>query len=162
MDALSELPSTPDTFVRTEESIGDMPLSPSGCGMVDNLAVNSHNEVDARSCGCYHLLALSARRCCIIDPGRFLTVGCQRQEEGIEVRCLCNIGRHRQSCRHSREIVQKQASEGGLYGENIFAQQSSSDVSSDPNEWSHSWATGKPKNPIKITINNGDSETTPL
>ena len=59
---LSELPSAPDTFVRPEESIGDMHLLPSGCGMDDNLTVDGHNEVDARSCGCYHLLVLSARR----------------------------------------------------------------------------------------------------
>ena len=33
---LSELPSTTNTFVSPEESIGDMPLSPIGCG-VDKL-----------------------------------------------------------------------------------------------------------------------------
>ena len=60
--ALSELPSTPDTSVRREESNGDMPLLPIGYGMNDNLTVDGHNEVDARSCRCSHLLELSARR----------------------------------------------------------------------------------------------------
>ena len=31
------------------------------------------------------------------------------------------------------------------YGEDMIAQQSSSDVSIDPNEWSHSWSMGKPR-----------------
>ena len=57
-----ELPSTPDNFVRPEESIEDMPLSPRGCGVDDNLNIDGHNEVDVRSHGCSYLLALSARR----------------------------------------------------------------------------------------------------
>ena len=35
--------------------------------------------------------------------------------------------------------------QGGVYGDNMIAQQSSSYVSSDPSEWSHSWAMRKPK-----------------
>ena len=67
--ALSELPSTPDTFVRPEESIGDMPLSPSGCSVYDNLTVDGHNEVNASSHGCSQVLALSVqpRRIRILD-----------------------------------------------------------------------------------------------
>ena len=80
---LSELPSTPDNSVRPEESIGDMPLSPSGCGVGDNLTINGHNEVDARSRGCSHLLALSSRHLRIMILDEFLQVGHQRQEEGI-------------------------------------------------------------------------------
>ena len=38
--ALSELPSTTDIFVRTEELIWDMPLLPSGCGVDDNLTID--------------------------------------------------------------------------------------------------------------------------
>ena len=34
---------------------------------------------------------------------------------------------------------------GGLYDNNMIALQNISDVSSDPNEWSHSWAMRKPK-----------------
>ena len=60
--ALSELPSTLDTFVSPEESIGDMPLLPSVCSVDDNLTIDGHSEVDARSRGCSHLLALSAQR----------------------------------------------------------------------------------------------------
>ena len=111
--ALSELPSTTDTFVCPEESIGDMPLSPSGCSVDKNLTVDGHNEVDARSRGCYHLLALSARRHHIMILGDFGQVGCYRQEEGIEVRCRCKIGHHRRRCLHCRGRFQKQASEGG-------------------------------------------------
>ena len=69
------LPSTTDTCVRPEESIGDMPLSPRGYSVDDNLDVDGHNEVGTKSRGCYHLLALSARSCHIIDSGRFLTGG---------------------------------------------------------------------------------------
>ena len=73
--ALSELPSTPDTCIRPEELIGGMPLSPIGCRVENKLSVDGPNEVDTRSCGCYHLCVLSARRCHIINPGRFLTGG---------------------------------------------------------------------------------------
>ena len=73
--ALSESPSTSDTGVRAEEAIEDTPLSPSGCGVDDDLTADGHNKVDARSRGRSRLLALSARRRRIIDPGRFLTGG---------------------------------------------------------------------------------------
>ena len=49
----------------------------------------------------------------------------------------------------------------GVYGDNMIAQQSSSYVSSDLNEWSHSWAMRKPQKK-RLTINNGDVETSPL
>ena len=64
-----ELPSTPDIFVSPEESIGDMPLLPSGCGVDDNLTIDGHTEVDVRSRKCSHLTALSAlrRRIMILD-----------------------------------------------------------------------------------------------
>ena len=39
-----------------------MPLSPSGCSMDNNLAVDGHNEVDAIYRKGSHLLALSALR----------------------------------------------------------------------------------------------------
>ena len=51
---------------------------------------------------------------------------------------------------------------GGVYGDNMIAQQSSSDVSSNPNVCSHSWLMRKPKKNKEITINNSDGETTPL
>ena len=60
--ALLELPSTPDTFFSPEELIRDMPLSPSGCGVENNLTIDEQNGVDVRSRRCSHLLALSARR----------------------------------------------------------------------------------------------------
>ena len=68
---LLELPFTPNSFVRPEESIGDMPLLPSGGGVDNNLNIDGHNEVDARSCGCSHLLALSARRRRIVILNEF-------------------------------------------------------------------------------------------
>ena len=34
---------------------------------------------------------------------------------------------------------------GGVYGDNMIAQKSSSYISSDPSEWSYSWAMRKPK-----------------
>ena len=51
---------------------------------------------------------------------------------------------------------------GGVHGNNIIAQQSSSYVISDLSEWSHSWAMRKQKKNQKITINNVDGETIPL
>ena len=44
----------------------------------------------------------------------------------------------------------------------MIAQKRSLDVSSDPNEWSHSWTMRKPPKKTKITINNIGGETTPL
>ena len=73
--ALSELRSTPDNFVPLEESIGDMPIFPSSCGMDDNLTINGHNEVGTRYRGCYHIMALSARRRCIMILEKHLRVG---------------------------------------------------------------------------------------
>ena len=84
---LSKLPSTPDTYVRPEKLIGDMPLAPSGCSVYDNLTIDGHNKVDARSYGCSHLPALSAQRRRIMILREFLQVGHQRQEEGTAVRC---------------------------------------------------------------------------
>ena len=117
-----------------------MPLSPSSSDVDDNLTVNGHNEVDAISCGYSHLLAISTQHRCKMVLGDFLRLGRQRQEEGIEVWCRCKIGHHQRRCHHCRGQVQKQASEGGggVYGENMIAQQSGSDISSNPNEWSHS------------------------
>ena len=51
---------------------------------------------------------------------------------------------------------------GGVYGDKIIAQKSSSDVSSDPNEWSHSWEMSKPINKTRITINDNGGTTRPL
>ena len=82
MAALSELQSTLDNFINPEESIGDMTLPPSGYGVYDKLTVDGHNEVDARSRGCSHLLALSARCYCIIIPGQFLTGGLPTARRG--------------------------------------------------------------------------------
>ena len=42
----------------------------------------------------------------------------------------------------------------------MIAQQSTHNVISELNEWSHSWEIGKQRKPRKKTINNGDSETT--
>ena len=71
--ALLELPSTPNNCVSAEELIRDMHISPIGYGVDNNLASNGHNEVDSRSCGCYCLMALSARHRRIIYPGQFYT-----------------------------------------------------------------------------------------
>ena len=80
--SLSEFPSTLDTCVRAEESFGVMPLSPSSCGVDDDLAANGHSKVDAKSCGSSRLLVISARRHCIIDPGRFLNDGMPAARRG--------------------------------------------------------------------------------
>ena len=121
-----------------------MPLSPSGCGVDGNLAVDSHNEVDARSCGCSHLLVLSAQRCHIINPGQFLTGGPPTAREGDRGA----VSLQDQSPSTASSPLQRTSPEvgfrGGVYGDNIIAEKISSYVRSDPSEWSHSWAMRNP------------------
>ena len=109
-DALSKLPATPDTYIRLKELIRDMPLSPSGCGVDNNLTVDGHNKVDARSCGC----SLLAWRRNIMILANLSRVGLQRQEEGIYLWCF-KIGCHLRHHHHCRGRVPKQASEGGIW-----------------------------------------------
>ena len=72
-----------------------MPLLPSGCGVDEKLTIGGQNEVDARYRKCSHLLtAQLARRRCILILDEFEWVVQQRQEEGIEVWCRCEICRH--------------------------------------------------------------------
>ena len=85
--ALSELPFTPDTLFLPKQSIGDMLLSPSGFGVDDNLTVDGHNEVDARSRGCSHILALSARHRCIIILEEFYGWTASGKKRG----CRCGV-----------------------------------------------------------------------
>ena len=50
-----------------------------------------------------------------------------------------------------------------IYGDNKRAQKSSSNVSINPNEWSHSWKMRKPsKTTTTKTINGGDGATRPF
>ena len=143
--ALSSFPSTPNTCVHPEELIRGMPLLPSVCGMDNNLAVDGHNEVDARSRGCSHLLALSSWRCRIIDPGHFLTGGpptARRGDRGVvSLQDWLSLTASSPLQRTSPEAGFR----GGVYGDNMITQQSSSYVSSNSSEWSHSWAMRKPK-----------------
>ena len=62
MAAFSELLSTPNNFVRLEESIRGMPLLPSGCGVNNNITGDGYNEVGAISPRCYYHMVLSASR----------------------------------------------------------------------------------------------------
>ena len=132
------------------------------------LTTNGHNEVDASSRGCSRLLALSARRRHIIDPGHFLTGGPPSVRIGDRVTVplqywsiltmLLPLQRTRQEAG-----FQGEGGGGELYDDNMIDQQSSLDVGSDLNEWSHSWAMSKPsKTTKKITINKGDGATRPL
>ena len=66
---------TPNTCIHAEEASGDMHLLPRGCGVDNDLTADGQNELDARSRRRSRLLALSARRHCIINPGRFLMGG---------------------------------------------------------------------------------------
>ena len=59
-----------------------------------------------------------------------------------------------------QRMIPESGFQGGVHGENMIAQPSSSYISSDPNEWSHSREMRIP--PQKITINNDDGETAPL
>ena len=43
-----------------------------------------------------------------------------------------------------------------IYGDNTIAQKISSNVISNPNEWSHSWAMRKPRKTKRKTISDGD------
>ena len=137
-----------------------MPLSPSGCIVDNNLDVDVHNEVDARSRECSHILALSSRRCCIIDPGQFLMGGPPMARRGDGGAILLQY-RLPLTASFPLHITGPEAGFwGGVYGNNMISHQISLNISSYPNKWSHSWAMRKLNK--TITINNGDRETTPL
>ena len=108
-------------------------------------------NVDSRSRGCSHLLALSARHRHIMIHDEFWWIGCQQQEDMIEVRCHCKISQHWSRYRQCRGQVHKQASLGGVYGDIMIDQQSSLYVSSNPSGSSHSWAMITPQKHPKKT-----------
>ena len=132
------------------------------------------NTNNSRSRGCSILLALSARRCHVINPGRFLTGGLppeRREGKGvvptaenlwIEVWYQWKIIRY-QRCRcYFWGQVRKQYSKEGIwrhydYSEKFFGckQQSNWVVTLMGNE-------GKNKNELKVVINNGDSAMGPF
>ena len=127
------------------ESIRDMHLSPSDCGVDNNLTVDGHNYVDSISRGCSHLLALSAQRHHIIDSGLFFTGGLSAARRGDRVAVSLKYRLPSMVSSPLQRTGPEAGFRGGLYGKNMIAQQSSSDLSSDPNKWSHSWAMRKPK-----------------
>ena len=90
--------------------------------MDDNLAVDGHNKLDARHRGCSHLLELSARRCCIIYPGQFLTGGLptvRRGDIGAVTLQYCLPS----TAPSSLQITSPEAGfRGGVYGDNTIAQ----------------------------------------
>ena len=115
----------------------------------------SRNTNDARPCGHSSLLALSARRRHIIDPGHFFTGGLPAERRGGRgvvppserrwgYRCGANTrsftvdGAVATAENNSRSRIPM-----GVYGDNMIAHKSCLDVSSDPNEWSHSWEMRK-------------------
>ena len=139
-----------------------MRLSPGIYGMYDNLAVNGHTEVEARSHGCYHLLALLARRCCIIDPGRLLTGGpttARRGDRGV-------MSLQDWSQLTASLPLNRTSPEAGFRGgymakiwsiSKLFRMEASIRMSGHTHgQW------GNQKKNQKITINNGNGETTPL
>ena len=140
-NAISESPSTTNTCDRAEKETGDMPLSPRVCGVDDNLSNNDHIKVEARSQGRSCLLPISARRHCIIDPGLFLMGGPPAaRKRNIGMMTLQDWFPSTVSL-----ILHSIIPEASLYVDKIFAQQISSNVSSDPNEWSESRAMVKPR-----------------
>ena len=98
----------------------------------------SRNLNDARSCRRSLLLKISAQRRHIINPGRFFTGGLPAERKGdrgavpLQDRLPSTV----LSLLHRKSP--ESGFQGGVYGDNIIDKQSSSDVSSDPNEWSHS------------------------
>ena len=154
--SISALLSTPDTCVLVEGAIGDMPLSPSGCGVDDSLTADGHNEVDARSRRRSCLLALSARRHHIIDPGRFLMGGTPAARRGDRGVVLLQDRLPSTAPSSLQRTISEAGLQGRVYGDNMIAQQSSSDEIGNPNDSSHSWAMKKPK------TNDGDGATRPL
>ena len=80
------------------------------------------------------------------DPGRILTVGPPAARRGD----IGAVSLQDQLPSTASSPLQRTSPElgfqGGVYGDNMFDQQSSSDVSSDWNEWSRSWAMRKQKN----------------
>ena len=96
------------------------------------------------------------------DPGRILTGGLPAARRGGRGA----VSLQDQSPSTVSSPLQRTSPEagfrGGVYGDNMIAQQSSSYVSSNSSEWSHSWEMRKPKNNPKITINNVDGGKRPL
>ena len=80
------------------------------------------------------------------DPGRFLTGEPSAVRRGDKGTVSLQ---DRSPLTASLPLQRTSTSAGfqrGVYGNNMIVQQGISDVSSDPNEWSHSWAIRKPKN----------------
>ena len=158
--AITELPYTPDTLISAEESIRDMPMLPICYGVNENLNADGHNDVDARYHGNSRLLALSARRHCIIYPGQFLTGGPPAARIGDRGEVPLRDRLTPTESSPLQRTITEAGLQGGLYGNNMIAPQISLDVSSGPNEWSHSWEIRKPRKKPKRTTKNGDNETT--
>ena len=79
------------------------------------------------------------------DPGRFFTGGPPSERRGG----IGAVYLQDQSPSTASSPLQRTSPEagfqGGVYGDNMIAQQSSSYVGSDLSEWSHSWEMRKPK-----------------
>ena len=49
-----------------------------------------------------------------------------------------------------------------IYGNDVIYQKNTSNISSNPKKWSHSWAMGKPRKTTRKMIDEGEVETTQL
>ena len=122
-----------------------MPLFPSGFSLDDNLNVDGHNEVDAISHRCSHLLALLAWHHRITNLYYLLTGGPPLARRGdigavlLQDRSLLALSSPLQ------RMIPEAGFRGWVYGDNIIAQESSLNLSRNPKEWSHSWAMMKTK-----------------
>ena len=93
----------------------------------------SSNLNDARSCRCSLLLKLSAQRRHIINPGLFLTGGLPAEIKGDRGAVPLQDRLPSTALSLLQRTSPEAGFQGGVYGDNIIAKQSSSDVRSDPN-----------------------------
>ena len=103
----------------------------------------SSDTNNARSRGRSCLLAISAWRCHIINRVLFLTGGTPSERRGDRGEVLLQDWLPSTASSPLQRTSPEEGFQGGVYDENMIAQQSSLDVSRDLNEWSHSWEMRK-------------------
>ena len=92
------------------------------------------------------------------DPGRILTGGPPAARRGDIGAVLLQDHSPSTASSPLQSTIPEPGFRGGVYCDNMIIQKNSSDVSSNWNEWSHSWAMRKQKK----TINISNGETTSL
>ena len=89
------------------------------------------------------------------DPGRILTGGTPTERRVDRGAVSLQDRSTLTASLPLQRVIPEAGFQWGVYGDNMIAQKSSSDISSNPNEWSHSWAMIKlkiKKQPTMLTV----------